>query len=53
MLPFFQRFKKFFVHRCVAARSRRYALVYRMKNVMRHDLIESTFSIERLNLRGC
>ena len=52
MLPFYRRFKNFFTVRCTAARSRRYMLVQKVKSILGHDFIESSFSIVRLNLRG-
>lgn len=52
MLPFFGRFKRFFQMRYIAARNKRYILAKKVKSILSHDFIESSFSIVRLNLRG-
>lgn len=51
MLPLFRRFKYFFGLRNHAARSKRFRLAYRAKNILNHDFIEGSFDIVRLNLR--
>ena len=52
MLPFYRRFKNFFTVRCAAARNKRYLLVQKVKSLLGHDFIESSFAVVRLNLRG-
>ena len=52
MLPFFRRFKHFFMTRYMSARNKRYKLARKVKFVLKRDFIEGCVSIVRLNLRG-
>lgn len=51
LFPFFKRFKNFFTLTYYANRMKQYRLAYRAKVIQRHDFIEGTFSVVRLNLK--
>lgn len=51
MLPFFRRFKKFFMLRSMTARSKRYLLVERVRTMFRRDFVEGTLAVVRMNIR--
>ena len=52
MLPLFGRFKKFFASRYIAARNKRYMLVYKAKSILKRDFLEGSISVVRLGFRG-